>query len=176
MDCRANPLWGAIPILPEDALTLVDGEVDESLLEDLLFGLSWIDFRRVGQVRAVLLGRWRTPVTPRTVPRSWSLLKLLFLPAGIPRSNGDPVEVRPEPSTLRLLRAGRVGDACRVAARRLYAAGLTPVQASFPDDSDGTRLAAALLVPIRNVDWLMRRVLHVTAEETETHRKGSHYV
>ena len=165
LDCRANPLWGAMPILTEDALGLVDGDVDESLLEDLVFGLSWVDHRLVSEVRVTLKERWRVPVRRRIIPRSWSLLKLLFLPGNLPGPGGREVEVRPEPSILRLLRAGRAGQACLVAARRLYAAGLTPVQSRFPDGVDGTRLAAALLVPVRDVHKCVRQVLYVTPED-----------
>lgn len=72
--------------------------------------------------------------------------------------------MRPEPSVLSLLRAGRVGNACRIACRRLYATGLCPVQPQFPDIADGTRLAASLLVPIRDVQKLVKRVLNITPE------------
>ena len=163
LDCSANPLWGSVPILTEDALSLVDGDLDESLVEDLLFGLSWIDFRSVRDVSGSLKVRWSAPVKSRIIPRSSSLLKLLFLPGGVPVAD-DKIEVRPEPSILGLLRAGRVGDACVVASRRLYAAGLIPIQPQFPDRVDGTRMAAALLVPIRDVRKIVKQVLKITLE------------
>jgi CRISPR-associated protein Csx17 len=131
-------------------------------VEDLLFGLSWIDFHRTSEVRTAMEGRWFSPVESRIIPRAWCLLKLLFLPQGVPVA-GEQIMVRPEPSILGLLRAGRVGDACRIACRRLYATGLAPVQPQFPDVTDGTRLAASLLVPLRDVQKIVKRVLNVTS-------------
>ena len=131
LDCRANPVWGSISICAEDALALVEGDVDESLVEDLLFGLSWIEFRLTSEVRAAMEGRWFSPVEPRIIPRAWCLLKLLFLPQGVP-VGGEKIMVRPEPSVLSLLRAGRVGNACRIACRRLYATGLCPCATTVP--------------------------------------------
>lgn len=163
LDCRGNPVWSSISICAEDALALVEGDVDESLVEDLLFGLSWINFRLTSEVRTAMEGRWLSPVESRIVPRAWCLLKLLFLPKGVP-VGGVNILVRPERSILSLLRAGRVGDACRIACRRLYASGLAPVQPQFPDTADGTRLAASLLVPIHDVPKLVKRVLNVTPE------------
>jgi len=166
LDCSTNPLWGSVPILAEDALSLVDGDLDESLVEELLFGLSWVDFRSVRDVSGSLKDRWSAPVKSRIIPRSWSLLKLLFLPGGVPVAD-DKIEVRPEPSVLGLLRAGRVGDACLVASRRLYAAGLVPIQPRFPDPVDGTRMAAALLVPLRDVRKIVKQALSVTLETSQ---------
>ena len=75
----------------------------------------------------------------------------------------DEVKVRPEPSILPLLLAGRAGDACAVAQRRLYSAGFDPMRSQFPDANDGARIAAALLLPLR---W------HQEIAELSLHLKG----
>jgi CRISPR-associated protein Csx17 len=166
LNCQGNPLWGSISISAEDALAIVDGDLDETLLEDLLFGLCWVDFRSMGSLGNELRDRWRVPLKPRIVPRSWSLLKLLFLPGGVPVGERE-IEVRPEPSIVALLHAGRLGDACRVASRRLYAAGLAPVESRFPDDADAARMTAALLVPIRDTRKIVKQVLHINSESLQ---------
>ncbi len=72
--------------------------------------------------------------------------------------------IRPEPRILTLLQAGRIGEACRLSAHRLRVSGLRPMPVpvqgrvqdtawdelnSYSTDSRrGTRLAAALLIPI----------------------------
>ncbi|MDF1527448.1 MAG: hypothetical protein P1S59_14570, partial [bacterium] len=72
---------------------------------------------------------------------------------------------RPEPSILRLLRAGRLGETCAIAMRRLRASGLDPMPGPIRGFKtrdgdwqeldqmgsagiDPRRLAAALLIPV----------------------------
>ena len=85
-------------------------------------------------------------------------LKLLFLPGPL-RVSGSDIKLRGEPSIVPLLRAGRIGDACEVAARRLYISGLSPLRARFPDAADGPRIAAALIFPVRSSTELMALAL-----------------
>ena len=158
-----NPLWGAISLSPEDACALIDGRVDESLIEDLLFGFTWIrwsDTEPLRTVRRDLMVQkgWIRPTTERLVPRSFALLKLLFLPGEI-KMNGDAMTIRPEPSIVPRLKGGHVQDACKVAGRRLSSAGLIPITSDFPDGGDGVRIAAALLLPIQREQEIMRLVL-----------------
>jgi CRISPR-associated protein Csx17 len=75
------------------------------------------------------------------------------------------MRIRPEPAILALLRAGRLGEACAIAMRRLRASGLAPLPGVIRGrglrdgdwtELDGTgragldprRLAAALLIPV----------------------------
>ncbi len=149
---EANPLWGDLQLLPEDVAVFVNGSVDERLLEDLLFGFTWVrwdDRAGVRNARAELRARWSSPVEPREIQRSYALLKLLFLPGPLPTGRADRVHIHPEPAIVPLLCDGRVGDACRIAQRRLYASGVTPVRADFTNSENGPRLAAALLIPVR---------------------------
>ena len=57
------------------------------------------------------------------------------------------------------LRANRVRDACHIAQRRLFSSGLAPLRTEFPDTGDGIRIAAALLLPVRDVGLLSRLVI-----------------
>ena len=158
LGCEANPLQGGLTVDPADAGALASGRVDEALLEELLFGFLWVDWANRDAVRAVREELSRQPRTPaEPVPRTFALLKLLFLPGPVP--GHDDARLRPEPSILALLGASRIGDACEVARRRLRAAGLSPMRARFPDGEDGTRLAAALLLPVGRVAALARLVL-----------------
>jgi CRISPR-associated protein Csx17 len=149
--CQVNPLRSALRLAPEDVAAFIEGRVDEGLLEDLLFGFTWVrwdDRAAVREAVAELRARWASPVEPRAIQRSYALLKLLFLPAPLPTGRPDRVQIHPE-AIVPLLCAGRVGDACRIAQRRLYASGVTPVQAEFTNSENGPRLAAALLIPMR---------------------------
>lgn len=164
-----NPLWGSIALSPEDVSALIDGTVDESLVEDLLFGFTWIrwsDTETLSTVRRDLTrSGWGRPIIRKLVPRSFALLKLLFLPGGI-RVNGERVTIRPEPSIVPLLKGGHIQDACRIAARRLSSAGFVPITSSFPNGDDGVRIAAALLLPIQSEQEIMRLVIRPKQEKT----------
>jgi len=89
--------------------------------------------------------------------------------------------IRPEPRVLPLLRADRVGEACRIAYERLRACGLNPLPspmggrparvdewAETSPTIDARRLAAALLLPLSSES--VNRILQVvtrTIEEPE---------
>ncbi len=162
LGCEANPLRGELSLHPADIAAFIDGNVDEDLIEDLLFGFTWVRWDDRSAVRgglAELKTRWSVPVEPREIRRSYALLKLLFLPEPVRSAGGEELYVRSEPTVVPLLCAGRVDEACRVAQRRLYAAGLAPVRASFVASEDGLRLAAALLLPIGGSRRISRLVL-----------------
>ena len=79
-------------------------------------------------------------------------MKLILLPSKFECSPFDAdVDISVEPSMLAMLRAGRIGDAYRVACRRLRASGLRPLS-DDPGIADGSaqgrRVAAALLFPL----------------------------
>ncbi len=156
LNCESLPLWSAVTVAPEDAAAFLRWEnVDESLIEQLLFGLTlvqWYD-PTLETARAELYHSWRP--AGAIIPRNYALLKHLFHPQ---------VEARPEPSILSLLLAGRTKAACEVAHRRLRNAGLSPRDADFPDELNAVRLAASLLVPIYPIESLSRLVLREHGE------------
>lgn len=168
-DTRSNPLWGEIRISPGDVSALIEGDIDEALVEDLLLGFTWIDWSDQDAVLAVRRDlmerkRWWKPTEDRLVPRSWALLKLLFF-SGQMTVDVERITIKPEPAIVPLLNAGRVNDACKVAGRRLSSAGLYPLTADFPDRTDGIRLAAALLLPVYGKQRIMRLVLRPTEKK-----------
>jgi CRISPR-associated protein Csx17 len=131
------------------------GELDDRRIEELLWGLVLVDQERRPDKASPPSG-WSGPL-----PRAYALLKLLFLPE--PLKVGDQeILIKPEPRVLALLSAGRVGEACQIAMRRLRASGLSPLphprSGGVVRDrdwkeldclgADGQRLAAALLMPI----------------------------
>jgi len=156
-NCKENPLWGTIPIRAEDAVSLIDGTVDEEVVENLLFGMMWIDWndRHLSETRRNLISNWSTPIADQAIPRSFALLKLLFLPDPF-----DHIIVRPEASIVPLLTSGRIGDACEIARRRLFVSGLSPVKSRFSDNSNGIGIAAALLLPMQRSQAIAKLVLH----------------
>ncbi len=136
LQCRSNPTWGSVKLRAEDAAAFIEGNLDETLIEDLLFGFAlirWDNREAVRQVADELFVRWSKPVANQVIPRSWALLKHLYWPGPFIESNGKEIKVSPEPSIIPLLCANRIGDACEIGARRLFIAGLTPMRARLPD-------------------------------------------
>jgi CRISPR-associated protein Csx17 len=82
------------------------------------------------------------------------------LSAPITTTGGQGIIIRPESAIIPLLCANRVSHACEIASRRLFSAGLAPTRARIPDGENGTRIAAALLLPIRRLNDLSKLVLH----------------
>jgi CRISPR-associated protein Csx17 len=156
LNCESLPLWSSVTLAPEDASAFLGWEnVDDSLIEQLLFGLTLVQWNdpALEPVRAELYRTWRPVGT--IIPRNYALLKHLFHPL---------IEARPEPSILSLLLAGRTEAACDVAHRRLRNAGFAPRNASFPDERNTIRLAASLLIPIHPIESLSRLVLREDRE------------
>ena len=161
LTCELLPFGSFIAIAPEDAAAFALGkDIDEPLIEDLVFGLTLVNWRdaEFNAARLELYRAWRSDRT--IVPRNYALLKHLFEPH---------VDVRPEPSLISLLLAGRTAAACDLAQRRLRSAGCMPRTAVFRDEPDGVRLAASLLIPIHPIERLSRLVLR---ESKEVHRKN----
>lgn len=158
--CVALPLASRI-FAPLEAITaLIAGELNEEKVEQLLWGIML-----VAPSAASRVSFWHEGITAGPLPREYALLRLLFLASPMPSVRGgeQPVIIRPEPRILPLLRAGRIDEACRIAAQRLRVSGLAPIPLTLrtgivrdavwesgvePDVARGQSLAAALLIPI----------------------------
>lgn len=193
--CEHLPLAPARDTLaasPAAIAAFLRGELDDRRIEDLLWGLMLVDLPSVSDQRGSAAGRvsgvpLAEPVA--SLPPMYCLLKLLFLPRDLVRSQAQGKvfwnlpqhgqrgthRIRPEPTILALLRAGRIGEAATIAMRRLRSSGLTPLPhrrsggpsrdgvweeaRMTPGGREGQRLAAALLIPIdpRAVNALVHR-------------------
>ena len=144
--CPALPLSSVISLQPEDAISFLDGRTDDTLLEDLIFGLSWIDWRSSRGLED-LRARWRRPVEGAGIAPAYALLSSVL----------DPGQRYHEPRVVPRLVGGRLEAAIELATTRLRVAGARPVRFSpttrrmpaVKDPGiDPLRLAAALLIPI----------------------------
>ncbi|HQX49858.1 MAG TPA: type I-U CRISPR-associated protein Csx17 [Planctomycetaceae bacterium] len=178
LGCVQLPLESAYAA-PLDAVATfligdIDGQtVDDERIEELLWGLMLVDHRS----DRIELPKSNFNAAP--LPRAYALLKLLFLPAPLVldrtangsvrgvtycREGQEGLTIRPEPQIIPLLQSGRpdsVGEACRIAARRLRVTGINPlphrtsggrnrdaVWEEVGSGLDGRRLAASLLFPL----------------------------
>jgi len=158
----AVPLRSHLQLHENEVSKFIAGDCDEALVEDLLYGFTWVRWNPTETSKdplKILRKRWSTPIQQKIIPRHWALLKMLFLPYPLEYPKGKLNTIRPETSVIPLLLAGRVSDAINVAQRRLHASGLFPVRADFPDTTDGVRIAAALLLPVSRPERIARTVL-----------------
>ena len=164
LGCETNPLRAEFQLTVDDVSAFIHGSVDEDMVEALLFGMGLIEWKHssMAAARGDIATAWRIPSRSAIVPRSWALLKHLFLPDELEASGGTRVVVRAEGAIVPLLCAGRIEEACSIAARRCRVSGLGLPNIPFERDGDGTRMAAALLLPVRQGD--LRRYLVLEKE------------
>lgn len=153
IEARANSLTHPIlysrrfaPLTAVNAF--LNGGIDDGKLGELLRGLVLVDWQKAEQ--GLKLRTYRRDA-PARLPRAYALLKLLFLPDGKlwRAEDGEIITIKHEPAIVPLLRAGRIPDALQIAYQRLRATGIEPVTKEFHyENEEGTRLAAALLIPI----------------------------
>ena len=149
---RQHPLDSAYSASLNDIVAFLNGNngnVDYQRIADLALPLSFIRYRprRNNDDASSFSPPFNLPV-----PAAYAAMKLTLLPRKLDcREFADAVQIPMVPNMLSLLRAGRVGDAYKVAHRRLKASGLRPLAETpgIADNSElGRRLAAALLFPI----------------------------
>jgi CRISPR-associated protein Csx17 len=189
--CENLPLASAAEAPLHVIAAFIAGELDDQKIEDLLWGLCLVQPKRYAPSE---------PPGGADIPAAYALLKLLFLPRPLvierretggvrvryAASSDEGMRIRPEPRVVHLLRAGRLGEACAIAMRRLRASGLAPIpraRAGRTRDRDWEeldrkgsagldpmRLAAALLIPISDaaVSRLVNMVTRTENIETET--------
>jgi len=185
--CERLPLASPFFVSLEAVAAFIEGDVDERRLESLLWGLMLVEQK--GRSKAVN-GENVLAADMPLLPRDYALLKILFLPQPIvPLLSGDRIRwrlafdeepgiaIRPEPRILPLLRAGRVGDACSIAASRLRVSGLPLMRMPLPggglrndswserpsDLRRAQRLAAALILPVSS--QAVNHLLHLVCRD-----------
>ena len=158
------PLEARFPASASDVALFLEGRTDDVRIEEWLWALMLID------LDAAEAPASSVPNVAASLPRPYALLKLLFLPRSAALKSGDSASLPAQPALLSHLRAGRLNDACRSAARRLRASG----HMSMPAPASGgrerlpeftlsprveARLAGALLIPFADVRHLQMLVL-----------------
>ena len=177
------PIRGRISASLADVHRYLNGYGDESKLSDLLWALStvrWWEYRRESDAPD-----WPFERAPE-LSRLYSLLKLVHLPGNLLfRSDNlggrwelswDPeggTRIPPVPEVIRLVQDGRISAAVEKTVHRLRASSLTPLgtirgRASIPDlivrETEKSRLAGALLIPVWEIDSLARASLRTPSQ------------
>ena len=147
LNARVVPTESFLSISPKDVTPFLSGDTDDRLIEDLLWGFTLVKWK--GEGLKMLRKRWSTGLDTGILPRSWCLMKLLFVPLPI---RGKLL--RMEPRILPLLCAGRTREANVVARRRLMVSNLKPLPIEDSDWINHERQSAALLIPTMDIGLL----------------------
>jgi CRISPR-associated protein Csx17 len=137
---KHNPLGSSYRASARDVVLFLEESLDDELIEDLMFAFTLVDWRGAD------------PIGPQSedevdVWPVYALLKHLFLPNSVSTPGGE-VYLTGDLGVLAALSAGDVGQAARIAVRRLQNAGVLPVEADYRAGFDGMRLAASMLIPV----------------------------
>lgn len=163
------PDWSPCYAQLDDITDFIEGRIDTSLLADLIWGLSLIDWQVVKKNR-ISVGEHSQVSKERedsgAIPSAfYALLKLCFAR----QSTAETLPVIPlVPAIHQLARAGKGREASQLAARRLRASGRAPLVTELPvADVTARRTAAALLFPIspRDLTLLQRSLQHQTEKQ-----------
>jgi CRISPR-associated protein Csx17 len=138
-----------------DVSDFLEARLKDGLIEDLLFTFTLVDWTERGES----VESWREDDPP--VCPVYTLLKHLFWAEPIANAAGQEVSLKPDLRVLALLRSEDVQSAAEAAIRRLRIAGFAPIDAEYLSVPDPERLAAALLIPVSNYDFLRAKAATV---------------
>jgi len=165
------PDWSPFEAKLDDITAFIEGQVNPTLLADLIWGLSLVDWGRYFPDKAEERGKaeaahhWKPAKEDEeqgAIPSSfYALVRLCFRRAG---RQQDAIPL--VPAILHRAISG-VGEAASVlAARRLRVSGKAPLVTSLPVRGDiARRTAAAMLFPISHRDF--RLLEHMTLKQSK---------
>lgn len=145
------PLRGLLSLSSKDIVSFLYGETRDQKIEDLLWGLTLVDWRKDGleDIRS----QWSKSILDDPIPRCWSVLKILHSCDSI-----HGISLRIDPRISMLLDAGRPSEAIQVAKHRLRMKNLIPLPIKSDEQIDPHRQLAALIIPT-NDQWLLESLV-----------------
>ena len=152
-DASEFPAIDAVPAPLVDVVAFIEGRVDDALIENLIWGLSLINYDSRNPSSQNQFKQDAAKATGSELPPAiYSLMKLCFLRANLPGDVDLDSKIPVQPQIHR--QAALVANAekaSEIAARRLLASGHpTLVQKLNGARKTTIRSAAALLLPIKN--------------------------
>lgn len=177
LGARGSNLFGFVPAQYSDLVVWWDELVDIRRLAQLVPALLLARWNRLESQRTPNLNSQEERVASEGLPRSYALLKLVFLGGPLPARPGSATKaeredtVRSSLDVLRLLHSARAPAALVLAARRLGARGLPPLASEVIlarefifTPQQCRHLAAMLLWPIGRPQALARLVIKPEAK------------
>jgi CRISPR-associated protein Csx17 len=163
------PDWSPRFAKLKDITAFIERRTDDTLLADLIWGLSLIDWQQVREADTnsdrPIHYNWKEDDAHLAVPSSfYALLKLCFR-----RVEYGKDAIPLVPAIHQRARSGQGEEASRLAARRLRASGYAPLVGELPvAEQTARRTAAALIFPISPRDLLLLEQIIIKQTETQT--------
>jgi CRISPR-associated protein Csx17 len=157
---RGWPDWSPRTASLADITEFIEGRTNDTLLADLIWGLSLVDWAHISEERS-------TEAEDEATPSSfYALLRLCFRRA----NKGEEQNAIPlVPAILHRAINGQGKEASILAARRLRASGQAPLVKELPVAGDiARRTAAAMLFPISSRDFQLLERMTLKQPNTQT--------
>lgn len=154
------PDWSPRTTSLADITEFIEGRTNDTLLADLIWGLSLIDWAHIPEER-------NTEAKDEVVPSSFYALLRLCFRRTIKGQDQDAIPL--VPSILHRAINGQGKQASLLATRRLRASGRAPVAEELPVGVDvARRTAAAMLFPISTRDYHLLERMTLKQQNAQT--------
>ena len=155
---RGWPDWSPRPATLADITAFIERRTNDTLLADLIWGLSLVDWAHIEEVR-------NTESAEEAIPSSfYALLRLCFRRAG-----KDEEAIPLVPAILHRAINGQGKESSVLATRRLRASGRAPLVDELPVSGDiARRTAAAILFPISPRDFRLLEQMALKQQSPQT--------
>lgn len=158
LSVKQFPGEGVCSLTPKDIVPFLEKQTNDALIEELLWGFLWIDWRR--KVRPAFHGFPSQDTNPGVLSRFWVLMKLCHLTQPL---GGE--EIPREPRIAQLLFAGRAEKAEWKAKLRLTGSGYKPYSVQFSTSLSPRRILSSLLFPVKITDSITSLVIEKRTEQ-----------
>lgn len=159
------PLDSVFGATMQDISMFIDGNLDENKIENLILGLSMINWENQQRIHKIYTGyEGNLKKSDYPVNIKYAILKSAMMP------DKNDAETVIESRIIPLLKSNRIRDAANIAQRRLLVNQNIYSNISVADGNCGTRLAGALLVPLSKHENLLETIFGQKLLEKEMMR------
>lgn len=136
------PLRSKIKIKPEYATLLIDGKIDADTLENLIYGLMWINWGECKDDEIII-----NQAINELIYSEYATIKLLYIDNKI-KINDEDIELKGDSRIIGILKGNNVENAYMTAFNKIRSRNINIIFQDLFSGLDGIKLAAALLIPV----------------------------
>jgi CRISPR-associated protein Csx17 len=136
------PLSSKIKIKPEYATLLIDGKIDADTLENLIYGLMWINWEGYADDKKII-----DQAIDGRIYSEYATIKLLYIDNKI-KVNDENIELKGDSRIIGILKGNNVENAYMTAFNKIRSRNINIISQDLFSGLDGIKLAAALLIPV----------------------------
>jgi|AADL01.1.fsa_nt_gi CRISPR-associated protein Csx17 len=136
------PLRSKIKIKPEYATLLIDGKIDADTLENLIYGLMWINWEGYAYDKKII-----DQAIDGRIYSEYATIKLLYIDNKI-KVNDENIELKGDSRIIGILKGNNVENAYMTAFNKIRSRNINIIYQDLFSGLNGIKLAAALLIPV----------------------------